>query len=132
MTPTASPIAGPTQPTLLVACLCAAWCKLCDDYRAVFAGARTVTGGQAQFVWLDIEDDEAVLGPLDVDNFPTLLIARGDAPVFFGTLTPQPGTLARLLQKALVDDLGRVDDAAARALVVRVRAWASRTAAPVG
>lgn len=112
---------SPTAAPLRVACFCARWCRLCGDYRAVFDGVLSEAGLAG--AWVDIEDDEAVLGPLDVDDFPTLLIARGAQPVFFGPLTPQPGTLARLLRSALDDQLGHLDDPEVAALTARVAAW---------
>jgi hypothetical protein len=120
-----SPPAHPPAEPLLVACLCAQWCRVCGEYGAVFDGAARDAAPGERFLWVDIEDDEQVLGPLDVDNFPTLLIARGAAPLFFGALTPQPGTLARLLQSAREGDLRPRDDAAAQALVQRVRSFAA-------
>lgn len=83
-------------------CLCAEWCGVCRDYRSSFAQVKAaiqVAHPQAQFVWLDIEDDADLLHPLDdVDDFPTLLIAVAGAPRFFGPLTPQPQTLERLVR----------------------------------
>ena len=115
------PSVHPAHPApLLVACLCAGWCGLCRDYRAVFDAAAAASPPGDRFVWVDIEDDEAVLGPVDVDDFPTLLIARGDKALFFGPVTPQPGTLARLLQSAQADELGRIGDAEITELVARV------------
>ncbi|GAP37865.1 thioredoxin domain-containing protein [Piscinibacter sakaiensis] len=121
-------------PPLLVACLCARWCRLCGEYAAVFADAAAREADAARFVWIDIEDDEAVLGPVEVDDFPTLLIARGAEARFFGPLTPQPGTLARLLRSARDDALGRADGAALPALVARVwaHARAGAGAGPAG
>lgn len=86
---------------LLVVCLCAEWCGVCRDYRSSFARVQAAIAAdypQAQFVWLDVEDEADLLHPLDVDDFPTLLIAVGDAPHFFGPLTPQPQTLERLVR----------------------------------
>ncbi|MFG5410330.1 energy transducer TonB [Piscinibacter sakaiensis] len=94
---------------MLVACLCARWCRLCGEYAAVFADAAAREADAARFVWIDIEDDEAVLGPVEVDDFPTLLIARGAEARFFGPLTPQPGTLARLLRSARAGAQARPD-----------------------
>jgi len=51
-----------------------------------------------RFEWIDIEDEAELVDPVDVVDFPTLLIARGGRPVFFGPLPPQPETLSRLLQ----------------------------------
>ena len=39
----------------LVACLCAAWCRTCGDYRAVMAEAEQAHPG-VRFAWVDIED----------------------------------------------------------------------------
>jgi hypothetical protein len=95
-----------TLPPLLVACLCAEWCNVCGEYRSRFAqvqAAVTADHSQAKFVWLDVEDEADLLYPLDVDNFPTILIAVGDAPRFYGPLTPQAQTLERLVRNALAD-----------------------------
>jgi hypothetical protein len=83
---------------LLVACLCAAWCGTCRDYRATFDAVAGGMGARAR--WIDIEDEADALGSLDVDDFPTVLIARGGKPLFFGPITPQPATLERLLRAA--------------------------------
>ena len=88
-------------PRLLVVCLCAEWCGVCRDYRSSFAQVQAAIQAdfpQAQFVWLDVEDEADLLHPLDVDDFPALLIAVDDAPRFFGPLTPQPQTLERLVR----------------------------------
>lgn len=83
---------------LLVACLCAAWCGACRDYAPVFEAQAAQH--DADYAWLDVEDHEEALDGLDIEAFPTLLIARGDALLFLGPLTPQPGTLARIVRSA--------------------------------
>ena len=91
---------------LLVACLCADWCNVCAEYRSRFEQVQasiTAEHPQARFVWLDIEDEADLLHPLDVDDFPTLLIAVGEAPRFFGPLTPQAQTLERLVRSVAQD-----------------------------
>jgi hypothetical protein len=93
--------------SLMVACLCAQWCRTCDGYRTVFE--ETVSGlrdAGVEGMWVDVEDQADALGAVDVENFPTLLIARGDAVIFFGPVTPHASTLARLLGAALDDQLG--------------------------
>jgi thioredoxin 1 len=89
-----------TTAPLLVACLCAAWCKTCDAYRATFAQvARSHPG--ARFVWIDIEDHSDALGEVpDIDDFPTLAILLNDDIRFFGPLTPHAATLDRLVAAA--------------------------------
>jgi thioredoxin-like negative regulator of GroEL len=97
-------IPAPASPPLLVACLCAAWCQLCNSYRDTFASAARRHPGH-RFVFVDVEDEAELVGTLDVENFPTLLIAAGEQVRFFGVLTPQPETLARLLRAAEGGDL---------------------------
>lgn len=112
------PDADPSRSPWLVACLCAAWCRTCDDYRAVMAeAARTHPG--LQFAWIDIEDhadalDDSEGAAEDIENFPTLLLARGGVPHFFGTLLPHAGVLNRLLAQALAGELPPLADATAR------------------
>ncbi|MEY3264702.1 MAG: hypothetical protein RL717_2179 [Pseudomonadota bacterium] len=84
----------------VVACLCAAWCDVCKQYRAGF-DAVAAEHPAHQFVWIDIEDQSDLVGELDVENFPTILIQRGDTVVFYGTMLPEPRQVARLLQAQL-------------------------------
>ena len=51
-----------------------------------------------RFTWVDVEDESELVDPVEVENFPTLLMARGGSPVFFGTVTPHLETLKRLIQ----------------------------------
>lgn len=88
---------------MTVACLCAAWCRTCDGYAELFQQTLARYPG-VQALWIDIEDEADLLGDFDVETFPTLVIAGGaDArQVYFaGPLTPQPGTLQRVLRVAL-------------------------------
>jgi len=80
----------------IVACLCAAWCGTCSSYRAGF-DALAARHPDKTFVWIDIEDQADVVGDLDVENFPTLLLQRGDSVAFFGTMLPDPKVAERLL-----------------------------------
>lgn len=111
---------------MLVACLCAEWCHVCCDYRLSFAQVKLAIQAdhpQAQFIWLDIEDEADLLHPLDVVDFPTLLIAAGAAPRFFGPLMPQPQTLERLVRSAASDTSAKaLADPVLIAAVARIRA----------
>ena len=86
-----------SEPELLVACLCAQWCGVCRDYADLFGHMRA-TFPHARFVWVDIEDQSDVVDPIEVETFPTLLIAVAGRPVFFGALAPQAGTLERIVR----------------------------------
>ena len=82
--------------TLLVACLCAEWCDTCRDYRLEFDSLGKEFP-QHHFVWFDIEEHSSQLGNIDVENFPTLLVATHEKVLFAGTMLPQIGRLRRLL-----------------------------------
>lgn len=51
-----------------------------------------------RFVWLDIEERADDMGDLDIENFPTLLIMRGNLVLFFGTMLPHLGHLQRTIE----------------------------------
>jgi thioredoxin-like negative regulator of GroEL len=82
--------------TWVVACLCAAWCDVCTQYRPGF-DALAARHPEALFLWIDIEDRADIVGEFDVENFPTLLIQHGDDVLFYGTTLPDPHIAGRLL-----------------------------------
>lgn len=101
-TPTSPPTAAPSvpssaAPTLLIACLCAQWCGTCRDYQALF---DQLSGefAQARWLWVDVEDRADLVDPVEVENFPTLLISIGPQAHFFGPVMPHADTLRRLVQ----------------------------------
>jgi thioredoxin 1 len=111
---------GASRP--LVACLCADWCGSCREYRATFDALAAEFEGAADFAWVDVEDDADALGDPDIENFPTLLIARGDRPLFFGTVLPHVQTLSRLVQSATEGNLPGVREAGLEGMPARIRA----------
>jgi thioredoxin 1 len=96
------------EPGLLVACLCAAWCKTCTEFRATFDKLAAATP-ETKFVWLDVENDSALVGDIDIENFPTLAVFRGDKPLFYGVTMPQEGVVARTLSSLTRDDRDAVE-----------------------
>ena len=127
---------APAPAPVLMACLCAAWCDTCRDYTPVFDACAAGFGAQVQPLWIDIEDEAELIDGIDVEDFPTLLLAHGDALLFLGPITPQPQTLARLVASALAGDLkpirreggaggAGVADAAGAPLPRRLRDWAA-------
>lgn len=80
----------------IVACLCAAWCDVCRQFQPRF-DALAAAHPDKRFLWIDIEDQADVVGELDVENFPTVLMQRGDSVAFYGTVLPDPNQLNRLL-----------------------------------
>lgn len=77
-------------------CLCAAWCGTCGIYRPLFDELARAHPN-VRFEWVDIEDESDLVDDLDVETFPTLLIADGERALFLGPLLPQAPVLARLL-----------------------------------
>ena len=110
---------SPSPPRLLVACLCAQWCGTCRDYRPLFDQLQTEFAA-AQFVWIDIEDEADLVDPVEVDNFPTLLVVADGQARFFGTLTPHIDTLRRILQTQLSAERAPSVEPQAQALAQRV------------
>jgi hypothetical protein len=120
----------PTAEPLLVACLCAQWCRTCDAYRDTLVATRDAMRighpqAATRFVWVDIEDESDLIGDLDIDDFPTILLARGDRVLFFGPVMPHAQTLDRLVRSALDADLPPLSTAtlapAVRALPAQLR-----------
>lgn len=111
---------------VLVACLCAEWCGVCRDYRSSFEQVQATIQREhplAQFLWIDVEDEADLLHPLDIEDFPTLLIAVADAPRFFGPLTPQAQTLERLVRSTALDASAKaLPDPELGAVLARIRA----------
>jgi thioredoxin 1 len=86
------------HPTPAVVALCAAWCDTCTEFRATLeriAEARP----DMLFFWLDIEDDSEICGDIDVENFPTLAIFRGERLLHYGVSLPLEGTVRRLVDE---------------------------------
>jgi thioredoxin 1 len=91
----------PTEWT--VVCLCAEWCDTCRDYRRLFE-QRAARANDALHLWVDIEDDSDVLGDLDIETFPTLLVLHGDRPRFFGPVLPQIDVIDGMLRTMAAAD----------------------------
>jgi len=104
-----------------VVCLCAEWCGTCRDYRTAFEALAREHAG-VRFVWVDIEDEADLAGDLDVETFPTLLIADGRSARFLGPLLPQAPVLARLLGSLRAGHGGMDAGPQAQAVFERVRA----------
>ena len=100
--PAALPPSTPASPAAATpggwwaVCLCAAWCGTCGIYRPLFDELARAHP-DVRFEWVDIEDESDLAGDLDVETFPTLLIADGQRALFLGPLLPQAPVLARLL-----------------------------------
>jgi thioredoxin 1 len=88
-----------------VACLCAAWCDTCVAYRPGFE-ALAAEFPQAEFAWLDVEDDAEAVGDLEVESFPTIEVRRGGQVLFYGVMLPKHEHLKCLLSELLARKQG--------------------------
>jgi thioredoxin 1 len=131
--PAALPPSAPHCPTApspggwWAVCLCAAWCGTCGVYRPLFDELARAHP-DVRFEWVDIEDESDLAGDLDVETFPTLLIADGQRALFLGPLLPQAPVLARLLTslQAAAPGSGAGAGAEAQGVFERVRAARGR------
>ncbi len=86
--------------TMVVACLCAAWCDICTAWRPEFdALARRFPG--VRFTWIDIEDEADALDDFEPENFPVLAVQRGAALLYCATVPQHVGTWERLIEAHL-------------------------------
>lgn len=113
--------AAVTRQAWWVVCLCAQWCGVCREYRSAFE-ALARDWPQLRFEWVDVEDEEDVVGDVDVETFPTILIADGVAARFLGTVLPQTQVLSRMLQSLQGDPGATVADDEAQSLFERIAA----------
>lgn len=90
---------------LSVVCLCAEWCSACRAWRPDWEAA-VARHPAHRWHWLDIEDEADLMDAtgLDIETFPTVLIARGSQALFLGAIPPQPAFLDHLVAR-----LGRED-----------------------
>ncbi|CAN7594282.1 thioredoxin family protein [Polaromonas sp. LjRoot131] len=96
ITPPAASPSPPDSSVHWVICLCADWCGLCRDYGELFADMAARYPG-SRFAWLDIEDQAELVGDIEVETFPTLLVADAGGTRFLGPLLPHAQNLSRLL-----------------------------------
>ena len=89
---------GEEQPTWWVACLCAAWCGVCRDWLPVFT-TQARAHAHMRFAWVDVEDEDETMGEVDIETFPTLLVARGDEVLYFAAIPPMASQFTRLLAR---------------------------------
>lgn len=55
-----------------------------------------------------MEDQADLVGNLDIETFPTLLVGSSDGLNFLGAVTPQPDVLRRLLHSMLQPGAARL------------------------
>ena len=103
-----------STPILDIVCLCADWCGTCRDYKATFAALQQALPTH-RYRWIDIEDEADLVGDIDVETFPTLLLAHQGRVLFAGPVLPRLGDAQRLIEVQLsqVDVVQSADQFAA-------------------
>jgi thioredoxin-like negative regulator of GroEL len=81
-------------------CLCAAWCGVCRDWDRVFRELAH-TFPHVRFAWVDVEDEADAMGDLEIETFPTLLVAQDGHARFLGPVQPMAGEVSRLLKQLI-------------------------------
>jgi thioredoxin 1 len=90
----------PASPVLDIVCLCAAWCGTCREYESTFKQLQQAMPGH-RYRWIDIEDEADFIGDVDVETFPTLLVAHKGQVMFAGPVLPRLTDAQRLVEVQL-------------------------------
>jgi thioredoxin-like negative regulator of GroEL len=94
-----------------VICLCAEWCGVCREWRDAFE-QMAAAHPKIRFAWVDIEDEAEAMGDVDIETFPTLLIAHDATPRFLGPIQPSGAQFRRLVSTLLETDADTPPNAA--------------------
>ena len=85
---------------LNVICLCAEWCSACRAWQPDWEAAAA-RHPEHRWQWLDIEDEPDLMDEvgLDIETFPTVLIAREGRALYLSAIPPQPAFLDALIAR---------------------------------
>jgi thiol-disulfide isomerase/thioredoxin len=115
-----------SMPVLDIVCLCAAWCGTCREYDATFEQLKRTLPAH-RYRWIDIEDEAELVGDIDVETFPTVLVAWQGQVLFAGPVLPRLGDVQRLVEVQLKQaERGQVPGGAA-ALGLPMDQWTACT-----
>lgn len=93
---------APTTTRMLIVCLCAQWCGTCRDYQPIF-DALAAREPALDWRWIDIEDEADLVGDIDIETFPTLLMVQDGTLLFAGPVLPKAAEVQRLIQSVRED-----------------------------
>ncbi|RJX34152.1 MAG: thioredoxin [Oxalobacter sp.] len=85
-----------TDDTWIVACLCAEWCGTCRGYRQGFDELAD-RHPDKHVIWIDVENCADVVGDLEQENFPTLLVQFKGIITYYAPVLPDHRQVDRLL-----------------------------------
>lgn len=95
-------VSPPFSHHLQIVCLCAQWCGTCRDYRPQFDELAAQVSGHT-WRWVDIEDEAEAVEDLDIETFPTLVIAEGTQLLFAGPVLPRAADALRLIESVVAE-----------------------------
>jgi hypothetical protein len=102
-----------------VVCLCAAWCSTCREIQPAFQELRI---GGCRFHWVDIEEHGDAVEAIDVETFPTIIVAdRNGAVLFAGPIEPRISKLERLVTVLGADSSRPLDDEQWRSVMASLK-----------
>lgn len=118
---TPAPASSESLRRIEVAFICATWCATCREFLPQVQRLADANP-HASFLALDVEADADLLGDIDVDDFPTLVVAHPRGVLYYGPTVPQVPVVQRLLDDLLGRDAAPLDSAEAQELGQRIRA----------
>lgn len=102
-----------------VVCLCAAWCGTCREIQPAFQELRIES---CRFHWVDIEEHGDAVDAVDVETFPTIIVAdRKGAVLFAGPIEPRIAKLERLVTVLGAGPSRPLDDEQWRAVMASLK-----------
>jgi thiol-disulfide isomerase/thioredoxin len=91
--------------SLTIWCLCAEWCVICREFKSTFLNLQSVHP-KHQWRWIEIEDHDEALSDIDIQGFPSVVIASSKSQwCFAGTIEPRTDTLLRIVRASLAGEL---------------------------
>jgi thioredoxin 1 len=83
--------------SLTIIFLCAQWCDVCRAFSVLLQNHKN-QHTDFSYVWIDIEEQADRVDPIEINDFPTLLLLKNNAPIFFGSVRPELTSIIQLIE----------------------------------